>query len=604
MNIIISIKDFNLGLISNTFFESDNISDGNYDDDMDYRIHTFLYKKRERQIQSFTIPISLSNNFMEFSGLIFAYHVRLTRELTFCEVPIIFYCSLELEQLLRLTSLARILLTPNIKYVNINKYSFDDIQQIIDGYDRNSFDLNQFLEQTQINPTTNYDSHHNIDNEFSLIQWSTYIRCLNILPIEFKKEFESRLYFKYLKVKNNFFLSGNSNLIPIQSTDNTRVLLVDDEANKGWKNFYISFFKNSDIIFKDSGIDFKCEDKNNLILKVEKKVREFNPDVVLLDLRLHDSDFSEDAVPENLSGIKVLEIIKGINKGIQVVITTASNKAWNFNLAKQKGAFDFIIKDGFENPEKPLNKINSTLFISGKRAKYLIEINRKIKDIKALISGNMCFEDKDDNDKLESDKKEDKVRKKMFSNLDLAFELIELSYEIPEKHVYYAYCYLQLFILIEDFSNPNSSDKLFPILLKENEQIIISHVSNPICIIQQRDGVWITKLFFVSGKFSLQDNALRYSNKLDTNFFVSAILIYKYGNENSSSKKWTELYTVRNKVAHEGYIPLEKQISNLLDFILYFFDNSNESNNNISKGLTPISLEESLQALIQKLNRR
>ena len=42
-------------------------------------------------------------------------------------------------------------------------------------------------------------------------------------------------------------------------------------------------------------------------------------------------------------------------------------------------------------------------------------------------------------------------RKKLFSNLDLAFELLDLSHEIQGKQKYFAYSYLQLFICIEEF---------------------------------------------------------------------------------------------------------------------------------------------------------
>ena len=380
MNIIFTLKDFILDISGNTFFEGANISDGNYDDDIDQRIDTFLNTYRNKQIKSFTIPVSLSNNFMEFSGLIFAHHVRLTRELTFCDAPIIFYGTLKLEQLLRLTPLARILLTHNIQYVNIIKYSFDDIQKAIELYEPKSFDIIQFLEQIQINPPSNYDSHHSIDNEFALIQWSRHIKCLNSLPQQFKKEFDSQLYFKYLRAKYALSEINDHEPFTISTLANTRILLIDDEAQKGWEYFYESFFRNSKIKFEDSGIEFKNEEKEKLIAKVELKVKEFNPDVVLLDLRLHDSDFVEDDEPKNLTGIKILEKIKKINKGIQVIITTASNKAWNFNIAKQKGAYDFIIKDGVEDPSIAINKLIKSIENASKRSHYLKPIYDNILD--------------------------------------------------------------------------------------------------------------------------------------------------------------------------------------------------------------------------------
>ena len=83
MNLLFSIKDFNLRIDNSTFFETATLSPGNYDDDIDQIIHSFLLDKVENKIDSFTIPISLSNNFMEFSGLLLAHHVRLSREFKF-----------------------------------------------------------------------------------------------------------------------------------------------------------------------------------------------------------------------------------------------------------------------------------------------------------------------------------------------------------------------------------------------------------------------------------------------------------------------------------------------------------------------------------------
>lgn len=380
MNLIFTLKDIKLDINSNAFFLGANISEGNYDDDINQRIHTFLDTIKNKPIKSFTLPVSLSNNFMEFSGLIFAHHIRLSREFEFCDAPLIFYGTLKLEQLLRLTPLARILLTNNVLYVNIAKYSFDEIQKSIEKYMPKQFDLNQFLDQIQINPPSNYDSHHSIDNEFALIQWSRYINCFNSIPQQLKKEFESQLYFKYLRAKNSLPVINDDNQFTITTIENTRILLIDDEAIKGWKNFYESFFKNSNVKFEDSGIEFKNEEKDDLIARVESKVKVFNPDVVLLDLRLHDSDFGDEVEPKNLTGIQILENIKEINSGIQVIIITASNKAWNFNIAKQKGAFDFIIKDGSESPKVATNNLKHTIENASKRALYLKPIYKKMID--------------------------------------------------------------------------------------------------------------------------------------------------------------------------------------------------------------------------------
>jgi CheY-like chemotaxis protein len=607
MNLLFPIKDFNLGINNSIFFEIATISPGNYDDDIDQIIHSFIRDKEKSSIESLTIPISLSNNFMEFSGLLLAHHIRLSREFKFCDVPIVFYGSLKLEQLLRITPLARILLTSNVVYVDTTKYSFADIQKSLEGYKVKSFDTSAFLDQIQINPPANYDSHHNVDNEFALIQWSKFIKCYDELPPIFRKEYESKLYFKYLKLKQTLAqVEKPLEKTIIETTGNISILLIDDEACKGWEDFYSSLFSNSskEIKFEDSGIDFKDPNISDLIIsRVENKVIQFKPDIVLLDLRLLDSDFHKETPPAELTGLKILEKIKEINRGIQVIITTASNKAWNFNLAKQKGAYDFIIKDGFEDPEKAISKFNTALEISCKRAGFLKIIDQKLSILKELIISSDHFKDKDDDEKKPHEIKEDKIRKRMFSYLEIAFELLDLSYNIPQKDKYLAYSYLQLFLLIEDFVNPDSLEKHTPILYNESDQVFISHSLKQICILQIKEGKKLTRLVFDS-KYKIDNNAIEFKRKMDTNFFVSSILIYKYGNPNSSAKEWTSVYKVRNNVAHEGYTPNESEIKKLLDFMLYFFNNSNERDINIDKGLVPVTYEESFQALTAKFNSR
>ena len=589
------------------FFEDGFFSKGelasNYNDDLDQIIHTYLLDLRLEEINSFILPISINGNFFDFSGLMFAHHVRLTKQIKSCDATIVFYGILEVEQLIRLTDWARILLTPNVIYVNIAKSTFDDIKELILAYSPKNFISEPFLEKIQINPPANYETnHHNVDNEFALIQWSKHIKCYDNLPISFKNEFDSRLHFKYLKLKKDFPEIGEKNQIIIDIDAPVNILLIDDEADKGWKDFYSSFFSSSSkkINFEDSGIDFKGQNNTNVITsEVESKVIQFKPDIVLLDLRLLDSDFHKETPLAELTGLKILEKIKEINKGIQVIITTASNKAWNFNLAKLKGAYEFIIKDGFEDPRRAIEELSVTIEVSAKRAKFLKIIDHKLSSIKALINSNNHFEDKDDEEKKPDELKDDKIRKRMFTNLGLAFELLDLSYMIQDKDKYLAYCYLQLFLLIEDFTNPDSLEKHHPILYNESNQVFINHHLKQICVLQKKEGKKLTRLVFNS-KYKLEENAIDYKRRMDTNFFVSSILIYKYGNTNSSVKNWTKVYNVRNDVAHEGYIPEEIEINRLLDFMLYFFDNSNESNSNLDKGFEPITYEESLKALTAK----
>ena len=301
--------DFDSWYQHNNSFKKGKLAD-NFNDDIDQKIHKYLLGNDNEDISSFILPISLNGNFFDFSGLIFAHHVRLTRNLKCCDVTIAFYGTLEILELLRITQLARILLTDNVLYFNIAKYSFEEMRESIKECP-NKFEIQRFIKQIQIESPSNYEgNHHSADNEFALIQWSKYIGCYNILPDGFKREFDSRLYLKYLRTKNPVSEDSAKHQISKYTAASVNILLIDDEAIKGWKEFYSSLFSNSSkkIKFEDSGIDFKVPNISDVIIsRVESKVIQFKPDIVLLDLRLLDSDFDKENSPAELTGIKIIK---------------------------------------------------------------------------------------------------------------------------------------------------------------------------------------------------------------------------------------------------------------------------------------------------------
>jgi len=600
MHLIFTLDEISLNLIDRTFFEVVKIPDENYDDDIDSRIDSFLYSNRNNSIKSFTLPLSLTSNFMEFSGLIFAHHVRLNRDMNHCDAPIILYGVLEIEQLLRLNKLANILLTKNVLYVNITKYSFEDIKKSIERYDIKSFNLNYFIETIQIDTPKNYESHHSIDNEFALIRWSKYIGIYENLPFKLRSNFNCSLYFKYLRAKHPVPDYNIENHTLTNLSINTKILLVDDEANKGWKYFYDAYFNSSKIEFKDSNIEFNNKEKNDIISEIETIIKNFIPDIVLLDLRLHDSDFTEDVKPEYFTGLKVLEYIKKINKGIQVIITTASNKVWNYNLAKQNGALEFIIKNGFDPPENSLNRLNNSLKIAAKRAIYLKSVNEENEKIKLAINNNTQLDDNNNIDESINGIFKNEIKTKFQFYLDSAFEILDECCEFSLKERYYSYCYLQLFLIIEDFIKLESvfteGTDCFVYLNKHKFACVLKSTKNQI------EGA--IKFNKTSGNYIIEKNIINTKKRLDTNFKVSTILIFCKGNSNSSVQKWTDIYTVRNKVAHEGYLPNIFQIKDLLNFIYYLLNIETNAETNIEKGLPQSTFEERLKNLKEIFNKR
>jgi CheY-like chemotaxis protein len=158
---------------------------------------------------------------------------------------------------------------------------------------------------------------------------------------------QADLYFKLLVNQNTY-----SNISPLaQKTINAagkNILLIDDEVDKGWGLILKAIF---------TGAKFESiPTSNNFINDAKGKLKEKNNgvskwDLVLLDLRLdEEEDKGQNAFKSasEYSGAKLLEEIKLDNKGIQVIMFTASNKAWNMQELQTMGADGFFIK---ESPE-------------------------------------------------------------------------------------------------------------------------------------------------------------------------------------------------------------------------------------------------------------
>jgi len=131
-----------------------------------------------------------------------------------------------------------------------------------------------------------------------------------------------------------------------------KVLFIDDQADEGWYEALCS------ILYDKNGIDLyyigdelKQKSREEIIDLVKKKVSSYSPDIVILDLRLCTSDFDNIQIKE-LTGNRVLRAIKQINRGIQVLMFSATNKVWNYqSLSSREGNLDGA--DGFVVKERP-----------------------------------------------------------------------------------------------------------------------------------------------------------------------------------------------------------------------------------------------------------
>jgi CheY-like chemotaxis protein len=329
------------------------------------------------------VPLCFGSSLSDFNGLRLATEIRCTNTIN-QGTPIFIYNFAGMEYLLQ-NEYFNILKTKGVEMVDYSKKAFENAASRR-STPLKTQELPKEIKKLELQPPKNYLDKHSIANEWSIHQWAKTIGCDE--TDDLKKVFQNvdaNLYFKYLRTINPILEIDkiSHEKLKIKNEEKIRVMLIDDEASKGWSGFYSYLFRISSdkIKFKDSGIDFKSlNTKEEIFSEVKSKVLEFEPDIVLLDLRLIDSDFYKETQPTELTGLKVLEKIKSINKGIQVIIITASNKAWNFNLAKHKGAYDFIIKDGYESPVIAINKLCSTIECAIRSSFYLKPIFKKMQD--------------------------------------------------------------------------------------------------------------------------------------------------------------------------------------------------------------------------------
>lgn len=310
-SLIKEIKNFN----TSSFFKLQEVPNNGYVKDIDTRIHETLEGLNNVEVNSITIPISITENFLEFSGLRLAHHIRLTPNLSFRKTPIIIMGSLNEKQLLKLSSLANILLTPNVFYVNLSKYAFDTIEKSVKNLELSdglSFDFNKYLDKVTINPPTNYEDSHSIANEWAIYRWAKTINASDESINRIEKNIENNLYFKYLQTIYPISKSTiiNADKLQINYAGKPKILYIDDEAEKGWEEIFSYILGDiNELYFDVLNINYKDTTQENLLERAIVKISEEDIDLVILDFRLLPQDFQVKDISE-VSGLKILKAIK------------------------------------------------------------------------------------------------------------------------------------------------------------------------------------------------------------------------------------------------------------------------------------------------------
>ncbi len=376
------------------------------DGDIDSRCCAFIEDDlaTTTKVDALFIDISLSGTILDFSGIRLAYHVRLLLDNQFSKAPIILFGETDLSIITQFDPLYPIIFTQGTYLHNLEQKEIRLVfERIQEGKLKGGKSPHDFASQVAVPRPSNHLTHHSTANEWSIVQWAIQLGMTKdaIQALPAYQSIQSELFYKYLSALNPSLgiESNQGSITPISGEG--RILLIDDEYPKGWKAIFEKLVQNESnstislevMEFKaDNGsvIEFKTQGQEDIIYTCCKKINTGIYDLVIIDLRLCDSDFESTLDdPSTLTGIQIIKKIKELDKGQQIIAFTASNKIWNFSKLKEVGVTNYIhkhspeidntasvIREDIEKAimqidlclEKKLLKVIFPLMVVGKRA--------------------------------------------------------------------------------------------------------------------------------------------------------------------------------------------------------------------------------------------
>lgn len=320
----------------------------------DDAIHDFVVSSIDNSGSNCKIIIDLDANNDNALALTIALHIRLSlielKSVSFA--PILFVSCLPLQSFLSLGECSEFFLS-QIGYGFCSPN--DDILRHLNEVKRLSVSnySSEFLDRIQIRPNA-ITGRHSMANQWGADVFNRII-SKDALDIQSLAKAKKTLYYKYIYLNTKFvgdIIEENKDKVSGSNLKcnavGKKVLLIDDEANKGWSDVLKKWLIGYSVF---DVIDYPIKELQDMSSDICKKIYDNYYDLYLLDLRLL-GNLEDDIYEANeFSGMKILKSIKGINPGNQVVVMTASNKAWNMKALLDAGVDGYYIK---ESPEQKL----------------------------------------------------------------------------------------------------------------------------------------------------------------------------------------------------------------------------------------------------------
>ncbi len=531
-------------------------------DNQDVNIDQSLEDKILQEIKNetfdiFCIPINLDDSVINFDGIRLGMHTRLTEELGNKRFkPIVFLGELTPEQINKINPVGRFLFSKGVYYCQNNKESIVNFlnknNQYLEEVDE-TYIKEELSEWLYIPRPSHLGSHHALSNEWGALMVDKIGKYKTLDEKDERlKELKQNLYFKSLNIKS--FYNSHSIEKEIKDSKNKKILYIDDEAEKGWVDILNKLIYNNGSNQIDVLSISKGQSQKDIVKQIINKVQNEDWDLILLDLRLNDEDhYYQNQYPNyNYTGLKALKEIKNINKGFQIIIFTASTKAWNYQRLTDLNADGLFIKPNplFDNEESIKHKLEE--FISN-----INECFEKgfLKDI---------FEKLQQLEKKSTDELNRKPKNKKLSINENILEKSKIHFNSVDKllNIFYydlKWAFSSLMLLIEDiileYYYKENDEHVVPIDLFNREKCKYKKEGSDDFYLRLKpsNGEYLEMEYRIEDENDRKKYEKNEVKFMPFNYRLTCVLRFRYNKELEDINKFYEIYRLRSKaVSHSG----------------------------------------------------
>lgn len=515
-----------------------------------------------RDYDAIYIPLCFGQTLSDFMGLRMAMHIILTD--TPCKYkPLFIYGEASIDDI-KSNDCFDILKSTNVSLIHCDydsiKLSLQNRKQISEKI------LEQEIKHIHLPIPANIGDNHSISNRWAMYRWKEMLNWNEKEPEVIDTDFRSSLYFKYLVARfgkhDRFNKQEKKYPSEISGIEGKTIVYIDDEYNS-WGNIMKSIFENSKANFIPYKDFSKKYTKPQLIEKIETFLNKNEADCYLIDLRLHEDDFSEDS---DLTGHKIAETIKE-NKGNQIVVFTASNKIWNLKEQLMKiGSVGYALK---ESPNSNYTREESK--------KLFIEFSKAIKKACDLSYLKKLYKTQEELVEIKAEAKD----------LDNIMELLSLDGGNNNSSILKSVLLTEI-VFLEHYIEHVDKLALLTTGDKNTKKVQLCHNGENISMLTGHLFV-MRKEIIKGGKYNIVDAFYSdqeieapslWDNVSETTavLIISSLLLY-YNLNINVVKQYINIKLIRNtKVAHGGKMndsiiqKYDKELSITLDKLISFYN--------------------------------